>query len=113
MLMTSAASAAAPFPLMAGERPAAVEERVQSAWRAAQSETISIAEAMEKAQERFKGTIIEAAIDAGRPHEKTDVVFELRMLTERGDILKIRIDALDGTILEADGRGLVDARRLP
>jgi hypothetical protein len=75
--------------------------------------TISIVEAMERAQARFEGTIIEAALDTGRPHEKTDVVYALRMLTPRGDILGIRVDARDGTILEVDGRGLVDARKAP
>ncbi len=79
----------------------------------ASTDTIAITQAMAQAQERFEGTIIEAELDVGRPHEKTDVVYELRMLTERGDILRIRVDARDGTILEADGRGLVDARRRP
>lgn len=77
----------------------------------AASDAIAITEALAQAQERFEGTVIEAELDVGRPHEKTDVVYELRMLTPRGDILRIRIDARDGTILEADGRGLVDARR--
>jgi uncharacterized membrane protein YkoI len=78
-----------------------------------QGATISIAEAMERAQERFEGTVIEAVLDTGRPHERTDIVYALRMLTPRGDILRIRVDGRDGAILEADGRGLVDARRRP
>jgi uncharacterized membrane protein YkoI len=81
--------------------------------QAASEDTIAITQAMARAQERFVGTIIEAELDVGRPHEKTDSVYQLRMLTERGDILRIRVDARDGTILEADGRGLVDARRRP
>jgi uncharacterized membrane protein YkoI len=75
------------------------------------AESISIAQAMEQAQRRFEGTVIEAALVRGSPSELTDFVYELRMLTPRGDVLKIRVDASDGTILEADGRGLVDARR--
>ncbi|WP_199864556.1 PepSY domain-containing protein [Rhizobium sp. EC-SD404] len=78
-----------------------------------QDATVSIAQAMERAQARFEGTVIEAVLDTGRPHEQTDIVYALRMLTPRGDILRIRVDGRDGAILEADGRGLVDARRRP
>jgi hypothetical protein len=99
----------APCDAVAGEPHATTQlQLVQDS----QPATISIAEAMERAQSRFVGQIIEAVLDTGRPHEKTDVVFELRMLTQRGDILKIRVDARDGSILEVDGRGLVDARRI-
>lgn len=100
----------APVPAVADTHRPAIR---QAAIIEAGDGTIAIADAMARAQERFEGTVIEATLDAGKKHEKTDVVFELRMLTPRGDILKIRIDARDGTILEADGRGLVDARRRP
>ncbi|RUT29363.1 hypothetical protein EMQ25_14685 [Arsenicitalea aurantiaca] len=74
---------------------------------------LPITAAMAAATGRFAGRIIGAELVAGRPEEMTDMVYAFRMLTDGGDILAIRVDARDGTILEVDGRGLVAARRRP
>lgn len=63
--------------------------------------------------ERYQGEIVAAEVRSGKKREGTDIVYELRLLTPRSNMLKIRIDAMSGDFLEVDGRGLVDARRLP
>lgn len=62
-------------------------------------------------KKRFTGDVIDAQIRAGQPHEETPLVYELRLLTEAGHILKIRVDALNADFLEAEGQGLNKARR--
>lgn len=78
---------------------------------AEQSELLAITSAMTIATGRFAGQIIAAELQPGRPEEMTDIVYAFRLLTERGDVLAIRVDAVTGDILDVDGRGLVDARR--
>lgn len=73
-------------------------------------EGVDIMTAIETANGRFIGQIIAADLGAGRAGEP-DNVYALRMLTEAGDIIEIRIDAGDGAIIEVNGRGLVEARR--
>lgn len=74
-------------------------------------EVIPLSRAISLAEERYAGTVIEAEVKAGRPREKTPLVYELRLLTGAGYILKIRLDAMNGDFLEAEGRGLQGARR--
>jgi outer membrane lipoprotein-sorting protein len=73
--------------------------------------TLGIVEAMEAAATRFEGRIVAAELTEGRPAEATASVYEFRMLTSAGDILRIRVDAANGDILDVDGRGLMAARR--
>lgn len=68
---------------------------------------VDIITAIEIANGRFIGQVIAADLGAGEP----DNVYALRMLTDAGDIIEIRIDAGDGAIIEVNGRGLVEARR--
>lgn len=71
----------------------------------------NIVAAMGAATERFAGQIVAAQLEEGRPHEQAEAVFEFRMLTANGDILRIRVDAATLDILEVDGHGLVSARK--
>lgn len=70
-----------------------------------------IVAAMQAATDRFAGQIVAAELVDGRPEERTQEVFQFRMLTEAGDILRIRVDAQNRDILEVDGYGLVAARK--
>lgn len=96
--------AAAPPPTLAqaGAAPGATQSS---------SGRLSIIDAMQQVLERYEGDVVEAELKPGRPHEMTHTVYELRLLTPRGNMLRIRVDAANGDILEVDGRGLVDARR--
>ena len=69
--------------------------------------------AMQAATDRFAGQIVGAELVEGRIGEQAENVFEFRMLTANGDILRIRVDAANLDILEVDGHGLVAARRTP
>lgn len=83
----------------------------QSAPTEEQSALLPITSAMDVVKARFAGQIIAAELQPGRPEDMTDIVYAFRLLTERGDVLALRVDAVTGDILEVDGRGLVDARR--
>lgn len=72
---------------------------------------LPITSAMAVVTQRFAGQIVAAELQQGRPEDMVDIVYAFRLLTERGDILALRVDAVSGQILEVDGRGLVDARR--
>jgi len=60
---------------------------------------------------RYLGRLIEAEVVRGRPHERADIVYLLRWQTPRGDILRIRVSAVDGALLDVDGQGMIEARR--
>lgn len=70
-----------------------------------------IVAAMTAATDRFAGQIVSAELVGGRQSERAQAVFEFRMLTVHGDILRIRVDAQSLDILDVDGRGLVAARK--
>jgi len=55
--------------------------------------------------------MIEAEVVPGHYHEMTPVVYELRWLTPRGDVLRIRVSAVDGALLDVNGHGMLEARR--
>lgn len=74
--------------------------------------SISIMTAIENATARFSGDVVAADLAKGRENEP-EAVYSLRLLTPNGDVIEIRIDAETGAIIEASGRGLVDARKPP
>lgn len=70
--------------------------------------------AVELVKARFRGRLIAAAIVPPHPHERDRgvlLVHELRLLTQRRDVLVIRLDAHDGRFLEVAGAGLTEARK--
>lgn len=73
--------------------------------------SIGLGEAIAVARARFRGEVIAAEIAPGRPHERTAAVYAIRLLTPGGALLRVRVDAADGRFLEAEGRGLAEARR--
>jgi uncharacterized membrane protein YkoI len=79
----------------------------------AQDGAIPLAAALDRLEARWRGEIISAELVPGRPHERAGVVYEFRLLTPEGSLVRIRLDATDGAFLEAEGKGLVAARRLP
>jgi hypothetical protein len=72
---------------------------------------LPLPEAVRRVEARYLGRMIEAEVEQGRPHELADIVYVLRWRTPRGDILRIRVSALDGALLEVDGQGMIEARR--
>lgn len=72
---------------------------------------LPLPEAVRLVEARYLGRMIEAEVVRGRPHEGADIVYLLRWQTPRGDILRIRVSALDGALLDVDGQGMIEARR--
>lgn len=72
---------------------------------------LPLAEAVRRVEARYLGRMIEAEVVRGRPHEGADIVYLLRWQTPRGDILRIRVSAVDGALLDVDGQGMIEARR--
>jgi hypothetical protein len=78
---------------------------------AAAQPLLPLPEAVRRVEARYLGRMIEAEVEQGRPHERADIVYVLRWQTPRGDILRIRVSALDGALLDVDGLGMIEARR--
>jgi hypothetical protein len=78
---------------------------------AAAQPLLPLPEAVRRVEARYLGRMIEAEVEQGRPHERADIVYVLRWQTPRGDILRIRVSALDGALLDVDGQGMIEARR--
>jgi hypothetical protein len=73
---------------------------------------LELDQALARVQQRYQGRVIDAELKSAKPRDAGAVaVYEVRLLTPAGNVLKIRIDAADGRFLEVDGRGLVEARR--
>jgi hypothetical protein len=78
----------------------------------AQAQTLlPLPEAVKRVEARYLGRMLEAEVLPGRPHENTPVVYRLSWLTPAGHILRIRVSASDGALLEVDGQGMIEARR--
>ncbi|MBD9527854.1 MULTISPECIES: PepSY domain-containing protein [Paracoccus] len=75
---------------------------------------IPLQQAAELATDRFRGRLIAARLRPPTPDERArgvELVHELRLLTQRRDVLLIRLDARTGAFLEVRGSGLTEARR--
>lgn len=72
---------------------------------------LPLTEIIARVAKRYEGRMIDVEIKPGKRHEQLPVVYELRWLTPAGAVLKIRLDAATGDILEIDGRGQLDALR--
>lgn len=66
---------------------------------------------VERALERFSGEVLDVEEKPPKKDEPADAVYEIKLLSARGDVLKLRFDAMTGAFLEASGEGLMDARR--
>ncbi len=93
--------------------PAIAQPLVAQAAPSRQSgqDVIAFRDAIDRVLARYVGDIVEAELKRGRPDEFTELVYEMRLLTPQGNMLRIRVDAANGDILEVDGRGLTRARR--
>lgn len=75
---------------------------------------IRLREAMAITAQRFDGRIIAAELVEPTPAEAArgvQLAYALRLLTPARDVLTVRLDARDGTFLDAAGHGLTEARR--
>ncbi|WP_147307892.1 PepSY domain-containing protein [Fulvimarina endophytica] len=75
--------------------------------------SITAAEAIRLTEERWRGEIVSIELVPARAFERGDVVWSVRLLSEAGALILIRLDAETGDYLSATGVGFVDARRLP
>lgn len=75
---------------------------------------LSLGRAAAIVEQRFDGKLIAARLVPPMPHEAQNgvqLVYELRLLTPRRNVIQIRLDARNGAFLEAAGAGLGAARR--
>lgn len=80
---------------------------------AASSGLVPIEDLVARVVERYDAQLIDASLTSGRRHENTSAVQELRFMTRQGHVLRVRFDAVTGDWLEVDGRGQIEARRMP
>jgi len=77
----------------------------------AATEPLPLSEAVARVAERYEGRLLDARLTPGRTPEGTDLVYELRWLTPAGDVLRARVDARTGDMVEVDGPGQFAAQR--
>jgi uncharacterized membrane protein YkoI len=79
------------------------------------AETLPLSRIIDIVASRYVGKVIDADVTGVRRREIEDrrsgVVYEVRLLTDKGHIIRIRIDAYTGAFLEVDGHGFLDALR--
>jgi hypothetical protein len=78
---------------------------------AALAPLLTLQEAVKRVEARYLGRMIDAEVVPGRRTEASAIVYSLRWQTPRGDILRIRVSAIDGGLLDVDGHGMLEARR--
>jgi len=74
---------------------------------------LPLAEAAARVAGRYSGRLLDARLVPGRPDEAAALVYELRWLTPGGDVLRARLDARSGAMIEVDGPAQFDARLPP
>jgi len=57
---------------------------------------------------RFDATVIDADLMQAR---KGRVVYEVRLLSRQGNVIRIELDAVTGAFLDIEGHGFVEAQR--
>lgn len=72
---------------------------------------IGPAQAALLAQERFIGEVVDVSLDDAEEGEPGEQVYEVKLLTPGGDVLSVRIAALDGQYLGVEGPDLARALR--
>lgn len=79
-------------------------------------EALPLHEVVKIVTERFQGRLLAARFDRPQPYEfalGADSIQELVLLSPQGNILRLRLDAETGRILDVRGRGLTQARVPP
>jgi hypothetical protein len=104
ILLALASTVAAPC------APAANPRALQAEFIAAQG-LRPLQEILAEVERRYVGRVISSDVVPGKKHEMAAVAYEIRLLTEKGAVIRLRFDAATGEFLGADGRGLVDAQR--
>lgn len=74
------------------------------------AEVIPMHQAVRRAGQRFEGRVLDIALLPPGPGP-SPLVYRIRLLTRAGDVLDIRMDALDGRFLELRGADLSGVRR--
>ena len=67
---------------------------------------LPLAVALARVNARYDGTVLDADMRGERDGR---LVYEIRFLTRRGNVIRIRLDAVDGAFVEVEGHGFVEA----
>jgi len=65
------------------------------------------------ARERFEGDVLDVRLDDAEDDEAAEEVYEVKLLTQRGIVIRVRVDADSGRYLSAAGDDLASAIRRP
>ncbi|MBC7908052.1 MAG: PepSY domain-containing protein [Rhodospirillaceae bacterium] len=90
-----AASLALSAPAMAGDH-----DRARRAVQA--GEVLPLRTILDKAAAQFPGDLIEAELE----DERGQMVYEIKLISPEGNVIKLHYDARDGRLLSAKGRGV-------
>ena len=75
-------------------------ERARKALQAGQ--VLPLKTILDKATERFPGDLIEAELE----EEHGRMVYELKLISPEGNVMKLIFDARDGSLISAKGKGV-------
>lgn len=105
-LLFSLLLALSPLPALAGHEDDD-HERARAALEA--GEVVPLQEILDTVNTRFDGSLVEVELE--RKHERW--VYEIKLLTRPGSVVKLHYDARTKELLSAKGRGLDAAERTP
>jgi uncharacterized membrane protein YkoI len=87
--------------------PAAASDPERARAAVESGRILPLSRILEQIEAEWRGTVIEAKLDRkGGGH-----VYEMRLLTAEGRVIRLRLDAETGAFLEAEGRGIERLRR--
>jgi uncharacterized membrane protein YkoI len=83
----------------------------QERFLAQTQDVLPLTEILDRVMKRYKGTVIDADIAPPKKKERGAAIYEVRLLTENGNVIRIRLDARSGDFLSVDGHGFLEALR--
>ncbi len=95
----------------ANPAPGAAEEhdRARRAYEA--GEVVALGRILGRVRSTFEGRMLEIELDQRRANQRFRWIYTVRMLTPRGNVITIRLDAKTMEVLNVRGRGADAARK--
>ena len=94
---------------MAGHADNRDQERALKALRA--GEVLPLRTMLDEVESRFSGDVLEVELDDDKENGRRIWIYEIKLISPDGNVIKLKIDAKTKEILQIKGRGAEKARR--
>jgi uncharacterized membrane protein YkoI len=85
------------------------QDRARQAYQA--GEVVELAQILGRVKSRFEGKMLEIELDERRSNRRSPWVYTVKMLTPRGNVITIQLNAKTMEVLDVKGRGADAARK--